>query len=205
MKNIIVLIICLQFHLLSFAQIFSDINEVTPFQGDITAVKKGNQWGFINNKGVLVIDFRSDFVLTKQVNNKGTTTLYPVFKDERCLIKKLIGDTYFYGYINKSGKEIIDPIYLNATNFENGYAIVIVPSTNIIGYNKILKKDIISTKIEAFIINTSGQKVMYLENPRYDTSPKTKPKTPPTIYSKFIAPNLIAVKKKDLKWDIYEF
>ena len=68
MKNLIIIIICLQFHFVSFAQIFNDIDQATPFQGDIAAVKKGNQWGFINKKGVLVIDFRNDFVLTNNID-----------------------------------------------------------------------------------------------------------------------------------------
>jgi hypothetical protein len=205
MKNIIIILICLQLHFISFAQIFNDIDDVTPFQGDIAAVKKGNQWGFIDKNGQLVIDFRSDFVLTNTEAPKGIISSYPVFKDERCLIKKLIDDTYFFGYIDKKGNEVIEPIYLNATNYNNGYAIVILTSKDLIGYNKVLKKDIISSKIEEFVINTNGENVKYLENPRNNDTRKTKPKTPPEIYSRFIAPHIIAVKKKDQKWDIYEF
>ena len=47
--------------------------------------------------------------------------------------------------------------------------------------------------------------VRYLENPiKYDAS-KRKSKKPPVFHSKFIAPHLVAVQKKDLKWDVYEF
>lgn len=205
MKNFIILLICVHLHVVSFAQIFNDVDEVTELQGTIIAVKKGNQWGFIDNEGAVVIDFRNDFVLSPSTNNSGVTLLYPLFKDDRCMIKKLIDDTYYFGYVNTKGEEVIKPTYLNATNFKNGYAIVILPSKDKIGYNEVLKKDIVSSKIEEFIINTSGGIVKYLENPRNNTSPKTKPKTPPVLYSKFIAPNVIAVKKKDLKWDIYKF
>lgn len=205
MKNLLIIVICLQLHFVSFAQIFNDVDEVTPFQGDIAAVKKGNQWGFIDAKGTLIIDFRNDLVLTTVKDDTGITTSFPMFKNERCLIKKLIDNTYFYGYIDKKGNEVIKPTYLNASNFENGHAIVILTSKDVIGYNKVLKKDIISSKIEEFIINPSGEMVKYLENPRNNDSPKTNPKTPPFFYSKFIAPNIVAVKKKDQKWDIYEF
>lgn len=201
MKNLIIIFICFQLHFVSFAQIFNDVDEVTPFQEDLTAVKKGNEWGFIDKKGTLVIDFRSDLVLTNSNPNKEITSSYPVFKNGRCLIKKLIDNTYFFGFIDKKGNEIIEPIYLNATNFKNGYAIVILPSKDVIGYNEVLKKDIVSSKIEEFIINPSGEVVKYLENPRKNITSKT----PPVFYSKFIAPNLIAVKKKDQKWDIYKF
>lgn len=201
MKNLIIIFICFQLHFVSFAQIFNNVDEVTPFQEDLTAVKKGNEWGFIDKKGTLVIDFRSDLVLTNSNPNKEITSSYPVFKNGRCLIKKLIDNTYFFGFIDKKGNEIIEPIYLNATNFKNGYAIVILPSKDVIGYNEVLKKDIVSSKIEEFIINPSGEVVKYLENPRKNITSKT----PPVFYSKFIAPNLIAVKKKDQKWDIYKF
>ena len=205
MKNLIIIIICLQFQFVSFAQIFNDVDEVTPFQEELAAIKKGNQWGFINKEGTLIIDYRSDFVLTKNTDKMGKVSSYPVFNNKRCLIKKLIGDIYYFGFIDKTGKVVIKPTYLNATNFKNGFAIVILTSKDVIGYNKVLKKDVVSTKIEEFIINPSGALVKYLENPRNDGSPKTKPKTPPVFYSKFIAPNLIAVKKKDQKWDIYKF
>lgn len=205
MKNFILVLICLQFYFVSFAQIFNNLDEVTTSQGDLTAVRKGNQWGFINQNGTLVIDFRNDLVLTKNHVNPTTVSTYPVFRNDRCLIKELINGTYFFGYIDKKGKAVIKPSYLNAHNFENGFAIVLIPSKDVIGYNEVLKKDIISSKIEGFIIDTSGEVIKYLENPRSNDSPKTNPTTPPHIYSKFIAPHLIAVKKKDQKWDIYKF
>jgi len=205
MKKIIIILICLQLHFVSFAQIFNNFNEVTPYEGEIAAVKKGDQWGFIDKEGNLIIAFRDNFVLTKNINNSGDISLYPVFRNERCLIKKLVDNSYFFGYIDKTGNEVISPKYLNASNFKNGYAIIVKNSEDVIGYNKVLKKDIISTKIEEFIINPSGEIVKYLENPRNNDVPQTSPKTPPSLYSKFIAPNIIAVKKKDQKWDIYKF
>ena len=205
MKNLIIIIICLQFQFVSFAQIFNDVDQVTPFQEELAAIKKGHQWGFINKEGTLVIDYRNDLVLTNIMDEMGKVSTYPVFNNERCLIKKLIGDIYYYGFIDKTGNVVIKPNYLNATNFKNGYAIVIITSKDVIGHNEVLKKDIIYSKIEDFIINPSGEMVRYLENPRRNNSPKTKPKTPPVFYSKFIASHLIAVKKKDQKWDIYEF
>ena len=205
MKNLIIIIICLQFQFVSFAQIFNDVDQVTPFQEELAAIKKGSQWGFINKEGTLVIDYRNDLVLTNIMDEMGKTSTYPVFNNERCLIKKLIGDIYYYGFIDKTGNVVIKPNYLNATNFKNGYAIVILTSKDVIGYNEVLKKDVVSSKIEDFIINPSGEMLRYLENPRSNNSPKTKPKTPPVFYSKFIAPHLIAVKKKNQKWDVYEF
>lgn len=206
MKKFIILIICLHFNLVGFAQLLNDIDEVSQFNDGIAAVKKGNQWCFINKKGETIIDYRDDFVLTKIVNQDlNVTDYYPVFKDDRCLIKKLINDIYYYGYIDKNGSVIIHPQYLNATNFENGFAIVIAPSKDVIGYNKVLKKDIISSNIEEFVINKTGKKVRYLENPIDYHLSKRKSKNPPVFRSKFMGAHLVAVKKKDNKWDIYEF
>lgn len=207
MRNLIVLLFLVLMNSFCFAQIISDIDEVHMFSEDLAAVKKGDDWGFINKKGELVIDFRSDLALTEKANKKGKTSSnwYPVFKNGRCLMRKIINEIPYYGYIDTSGNIIIHPQFLNATNFENGFALIIAPSKEVIGFNEILKKDIISSNIEEFVINTSGEKVRYLENPINYHSSKRKSKTPPVFHSKFIGANLVAVQKNDMKWDIYEF
>jgi hypothetical protein len=202
MKNLLILCIFLQIATFSSAQILNGVDKVYPFQEDLAAVKNENQWGFINKNGELVIAYRSDIV----VSNIGkTTNVSPVFNNNRCLIKKLIDEVYYYGYIDKTGTVVIEPQFLNATNFENGYALIIEPSKDIIGFNKLLNKNIISSTIEEFVINTEGEKVRYLENPiKYDFL-KRKSTIPPVFHSKFIAPNIVAVQKRNMKWDIYKF
>lgn len=200
MKNLLILIICLSIQPFGFAQILTDIDEVTPLNENLIAIRNGNQWGFINEKGVLVIDYRDDFVLDKDVAKP-----YPFFKDERCLIRKLIDNEYLYGFIDNTGNEVITPQYLNASNFYNGYAIISKLLKEKIGFNEVLKKDITSIKLEEFIIDIHGEIVLYLENPRNYIPPKVISKIPPKFNSKFIAPHLIAVMKKDEKWDVYEF
>ena len=200
MKKVLILIILFSFQPFGFTQILADLDEVSQINEDLIAIKKGNEWGFINKDGLLVVDFRNDFVLNNKEFNSS-----PIFKDGRCLIKKLINDEYLFGYINTSGKEVIKAQYLNATNFNYGYAIIIKLLKETIGYNEVLKKDITSSKFEEFIIDVNGEIVKYLENPRNYIPSKIKPDKPPVFYSKFVAPHLVAVKKKDEKWDIYEF
>ncbi|MFD1292574.1 WG repeat-containing protein [Lutibacter holmesii] len=183
-----------------FCQLATDFDEILPFNDDLAAVKKDHQWGFISKKGDLVIDFRNDFVLTK-----GEKGFSPEFNDKRCLIKRLKNGVYFYGFINEQGNEIIPATYLNASNFENGYALVVVHLQDSIGYNKVLKKALRNSKIEEYIIDTSGEIIKYLENPINYTLPKNSHENPPKLRSKFIAPHRVAVLKKDMKWDIYEF
>ena len=204
MRKLLILLVCFSVYTGVFAQTLSDLDEVYPFQGDFAAIKKENQWAFINKEGKKIIDFRADLVLSNRLNSLNQTTSYPVFNDGRCLIKKLKGDTYYYGFINEKGEEVIKTQFLNATNFSNGYAIVVLSSKDSIGFNYVLKKAIVSDIIEEYVIDTSGELVKYLYNPRKNV-PANYKNGIPIIESKFIAPNLVAVKNKNKKWDILQF
>ena len=203
MKKLVIFIICLNIQLISFAQIFSNIDEISPFHGDFAAIKKGDLWAIINKNGEKVIDFRNDLVLSEIANkeNQSEISLYPIVEDGRCLIKKMIDGNYYFGYINENGEEVIAPTYLNATNFSNGFAIIVKYSKDSIGYNKIFKKNLIAHKLEEYIIDTQGNLVKYLYNGRNYIEGKTDI----TIQSKFLAPHLIAVKDENNKWKIYNF
>ncbi|WP_372766574.1 WG repeat-containing protein [Lutibacter sp.] len=204
MKNLLILIICFGIHSAAFSQIITDIDEVYPLHSDLAAIKKDNQWAFINKNGEKVIDFRNDLVLTEKVNSLNETNAYPVFNDGRCLIRKLMENTLYFGYINEKGAEIIKPQFLNATNFSNGFAIVVVFYQDSIGFNEVLKIPVMSSKMEEYVINTSGERVKYLYNPKNYIPSNYKIKAP-AVESKFIAPNLVATKNKRNKWQIHQF
>ena len=204
MKKSLILLVCFSVYTGVFAQTLSDIDEIYPFQGDFAAIKKANQWAFINKEGKKTIDFRTDLVLSNRLNSLNQTTSYPVFNDGRCLIKKLKGDTYYYGFINEKGEEVIKTQFLNATNFSNGYATVVTISKDSIGFNVVLNKAVVSNILEEYVINASGELVKYLYNPRKNV-PANYKNGVPIIESKFIAPNLVAVKNKNKKWDILQF
>ena len=40
--------------------IIGNLDEVAPFSEGLAAVRKGDQWGFIDKEGGMVIDFRND-------------------------------------------------------------------------------------------------------------------------------------------------
>ena len=187
---------------MGFSQVASEIDVVTPFQGELAAVKKGNSWGFMNKSGVMVIDYRNDFVFKTYSDNEAR---YPVFKDGRCLIRKMIDGKYYYGYLNNKGEEIIPAKFLNATKFKNGFAIVVTLLTDSIGFNKVLNKNVTTKTLEEYVVDTLGNKIRYLENPIRYSDKLQKVKSPPKIRSKFISKRLIAVLKKNGKWDIYKF
>ncbi len=203
MKNLVVLIICLAMQSFGYAQIIENVDDISPFYEEFSAIKKGDQWAFINRKGIKVIDFRDDLVCCKYETGIISDT-YPVFSEGMCLIRKLIEGVYHYGYIDKNGNEIIAPQYINASNFKDGYAVVITVEKEIVGFNKVLGKNVVSNTLKEYIIDTSGKTIKLLDNARNYI--KSKDKTPPFFYSKFIAPHLIAVKTTDeKKWNIYEF
>jgi len=209
MKNLLILIMCLSIHSVGFSQIVNNIDDISPYHEDLAAIRKGNQWAFINRKGEVVIDFRNDLVLNKEedllVETGVVSYPYPIFKDGRCLIRKLIDDVYYYGYIDTNGKDIIAPKYLNASNFNNGFALTILLSKEVVGYNEVLKKDITSSRLEEYIIDISGDLHQFLYNPRNYVPSKINKNKPPMFQSKFIAPHLIAVKNKAGTWDIYDY
>lgn len=205
MKNLLILIICSFMHSAAFAQILGDLDEFSPLQGDFIAVRKANQWAFIDkNDGKKTIDFRDDLVLTSRVNSLNQTISYPVINDGRCLIRKLKGETYYYGYINEKGEEIIKPQFINASNFSNGFAIVVLASKDSIGFNYVLKKPVVSNNMEEYVIDANGVLVKYLYNPRKNVAANYKNGVP-IIESRFIGPNLVAVKTKSKKWEIHQF
>lgn len=118
MKKAIILFFLIPF--LGFSQITDKLDYVSPFNEGYSAVKKGNQWAFINQKGNIVIDFRDDLVLTETNKEK-----YPIFVNERCLISEKKDGISYFGFIDTSGKTVVEPLYLNAANFNEEFAIVI--------------------------------------------------------------------------------
>jgi hypothetical protein len=204
MKKLLILIVCFSIYSAAFSQTVSDLDEVYPFHGDFAAIKKANQWAFIDKEGKQTIDFRTDLVLTSQTNSLNQIMAYPVFNDGRCLMRKLKGDTYYYGFFNEKGEEVIKPQFLNASNFSNGHAIVVLSSKDSLGFNYVLKKAIVSNIIEEYVIDASGELVKYLYNPRKN-APANYQNGVPIIESKFIAPSMVAAKNQRGKWDIRKF
>ncbi len=72
------------------------------------AVKSNGKWGFIDNKGNLVIDYQFDDAQS--------------FSQHLAAVK--VGD--MWGYISVYGQMAIEPQFLNAKNFSNGSAAVLL-------------------------------------------------------------------------------
>lgn len=192
MKKIIILFILIPF--LGFSQIPDKLDYISPYNEGFSAVKKGNQWAFINLKGNIVIDFRDNLVLTETNNKK-----YPVFINERCLISEKKDGISYFGYIDTSGKTIIEPQFLNATNFDEEFAIAIELYKEILGKNNILNKQTVRYESTEVIINKSGIIIRKLTEPKGLALSKNYINKPPKISSKIIAENLFSTLGKDNK------
>ncbi|WP_062054178.1 WG repeat-containing protein [Aquimarina longa] len=184
--------------MLGIGQTIENIDFISPFHDGLAAVKKGNEWAFINQNGSVIIDFRKDFVQTK--TDKGN---YPLFSNGKCIITHQKDGVLYYGFIDKKGKISIKPQFLNVSNFQGDKALALIVHKETIGYNDIFKKDVVNYHYFEVVIDENGDVTDHLTQLAKHTSPKyTKSKNPPVITSKFISDNLIVVKNDDNKWNL---
>lgn len=188
------------------AQDLKDIDYVAPFQEGLAAVKKGEQWAFINMKGELVIDYRDDILIPSKgqmpLDSKVEANKYPFFNDGRCLIQKTKNGIVHFGYINSQGKTVIEPVFINATHFNKGRAIVLKVTKQLLGKNELLDKDVVSYSYNEIVIDYMGEFKTHLRGPKNLLYDKEYLKSPPKIQSRFISPNLIRVKTGKNTWQI---
>jgi hypothetical protein len=177
------------------AQQLENIDKIGDFHDGLMAVSKDNSWGFIDSKGTLVIDFRKDIVATPEQS--------PLFSDGLCLIKEERENVFYYGYINTKGETVIPTEYIVATAFEHGFARVIKPyKTDVIGTN-VLGKNIVSYSYHELIITTTNKMAVHIRGPYNLLFYKLKLQQDiPVIHSKFISPELAAVREGNGKWSI---
>jgi len=188
MKKLLITLLLIPF--LGIAQTLEDLEYISPFNNDVAAIKKGNTWGFIDQAGKLIIDYRNDLVLTK-TNNAS----YPIFSNERSLISNKKDGIAYFGYIDKTGKTVIEPQFLNATNFNGNAAIVLkLVKEQRSGMNELMK-NVVSYHYYEVIIDKDGKTGQYLnEDPIHITLTKEKLRNRPEITSKFISDSLISIK-----------
>jgi hypothetical protein len=185
-------------------QIINDIDEIAPFHEGLAAIRKGFSWGFINSEGIKTIDFRNDIV-----QNSAQTMLsddqrnYPYFSAGRCLIKQVKEGITYYGYIDKMGKEVIEAKYLNATPFINGSAFVIKMYKEKQNATNVLGKNIVHYSYAELLIDPNNNTLQYLHGPKNLLFSPENLKTPPSIVSRLLSENLIAVKTDKGSWEIF--
>lgn len=200
--TLIVLLSFLSFN--SRGQELKDIDEVAPFSEGLAAVRVGSQWGFINEQGDLVIDFRDDLVWNKLADaDKGDieSIRYPVFKDGLCMIKEMLEEEeiYVYGFIDKTGATKIKPEYLNVTEFDQGYAVGILMTKTFRGKNN-FQLNIYDYKFSEVIVDQKGD-IMRLLAKRDNILMSKRRYELPELRAKLLSKTLAAVKKGD-NWEL---
>jgi hypothetical protein len=197
MKQILSFLVLI-FSLNSYSQDLVDLDYVSPFHEGLSAIKKGDAWGFIDKNGVLVIDFRTDVVL-REMDGKA----YPVFSSGRCLIAEEREGIAYFGYINMQGQTIIAPEYLNATHFKDGNALVIKLYKNVLGRNDLLDKKVIDYDYSEVVIDSNGEILHYIyEEPKHVTLSKDFMDKAPELTAKFLSSSILKVKMNNGKWAI---
>ncbi|WP_452226753.1 WG repeat-containing protein [Lacinutrix cladophorae] len=197
MKKTILLFALLLIPIFGFTQTLENIDYISTFKEDLAAIKKDNQWAFINKEGSIVIDFREDLTETK--TEAGSS---PVFNNKRCLIQQQKDGINYYGFIDTSGKTVIEPQFLNATTFSNNYAIALELVKVDLGKNNLLNKDIVKYNYFQVVIDSSGKVITYLTEATPVELSTTNLKKAPVISSQFLSKKLVAVMTKNKQWII---
>lgn len=181
-----------------FSQSIKGVDYISPFHDGLSAIKKENQWAFINTEGTIVVDFRDDLVKTNFEDGS-----YPIFKNDRCLISEEKEGIMYFGFIDKSGKIVIPPQFLNAYNFNDKTALVIKLTKDTIGFNNILGKTLVDHNYFEVIIDTKGEIIYYLTHePKHITLSKKFIKQSPKFTTKLLTDYLFAVWTNKEKWEI---
>ncbi len=196
-KTLFLAIITLSFTF-CFGQDLSNLDFISPLHDGLSAIKKDSKWAFINEQGDLVIDFRDDLVTA---TDYGYT--YPLFQNDRALVKTVIKGITFFGYIDRTGKMVIEPQYLNATPFFNGVALVHALTEAIPGHNDLLGKRIVYYRYYEALIDGNGIVVQNLmDDPKPITLDKEYLRKPPALTHRLIGQHLLATMNKDKSWNV---
>ena len=204
MKALLLLLAFVISPCISYAQLLNDIDEIAPFHEGLAAVRKGSSWGFINSEGKKTIDFRNDIVqIPTQLKSDDNLRNYPYFSDNRCLIKEVKDGITYYGYIDETGKVVIEAKYLNATSFVNGNAFVIKMYKEKLNATNALGKNIVNYSYAELLIDPNNNTVQYLRGPENLLFSAEHLRTPPPILSRLLSEKLVAVKTNKGTWEIY--
>ena len=66
MKKLPLLLLGFMICIPASSQLMKGLDQVSSFNEGLVAIKKGDQWAFMDKQGTIVIDFRDDLVATSQ-------------------------------------------------------------------------------------------------------------------------------------------
>ncbi|RMB64132.1 WG repeat-containing protein [Dokdonia sinensis] len=201
MKNILILIAIAVTALQSHSQEIKKADFISPFHNGLAAVKKGDTWGFIDEKGMLVINYRDDLVA--QPCEKHPEWSFPKFVQGRTLIKKTMDNIIYYGFIDTQGNVVLEPTFINATHY-NTYGLAIIQRLvkDTYGSNQIMKKNIVRYTYTEEAINLNGATVAYLTEPKHILPYQDRMKTSPKLQSILLSKDWVAAHNKDNTYNL---
>ncbi len=179
------------------------IDEITEYKEDFAAIRKGAQWGFINKKGELAIDFRDDIVWNKNAKqgDQGPTGIrYPSFENGMCLVQKWEDEIPIYGFINTEGKLVVDYQFLNVSSFKDGYATGVYFNKVFRGNNEFNLK-IYDFKFHDVLIDSEGKIIEFFDR-RYNIQMTKKRYKMPALWAKYLSKDKVAVFVEGKGWEI---
>ena len=186
--------------------IMDELEEVSPFNEGLAAVRKGNQWGFIDKNGTLIIDFRSDLVWSPDADTSKadvTGIRYPKFSDGMCMTRGLSPEGIpLYGFINSKGEQIIENEFVNMTPFKEEKAIGIYAKKTFRGQNEI-KLQVFDYSFIEVLINTKGE-ILWPIRERDNILMSPRRFELPPLRAKLLSETLMASKNEGNKWEIYQ-
>lgn len=212
MKNLLIIALLLSIPFIGISQSVEDINkpivgeldQIEPFSEGLAAVKKGNQWGFIDENGQLVIEFRGDVVWnqTPNTSNFGVEGIgYPKFKDGLCAVKIVKEDGIArYGFMDKKGNVVVATEFLNVSQFSDGLAVGIYESKELRGKNS-FQLNIYDYSFTEVVVNKSGEMLWPIQVRQNIVMSKRLYKLP-ELHAMMISEDLLKVKDKTNKWKI---
>jgi hypothetical protein len=187
-----------------YSQTVNNIDEIAPFSEGLAAVRKGNQWGFINEEGAMVINFLNDIYWNKDADTTKkdiSGVRFPMFNEGRCLITKNVEDGVpVFGYIDPKGNVVVEPQLLNVYPFKGGYTTGVLFDRTLKGENEFNLK-IYEFKFHDVLMDTSGEMVEFF-NSRDHIQMTKKRYGMPTIGAKRLTDGLVAVFTKGQGWEV---
>ncbi|MDF0715394.1 WG repeat-containing protein [Muricauda sp. 334s03] len=201
MKKITTLIAAFIYMGLS-AQLPDNLDYVSPFHEGFAAIQKENKWAFVDESGNIAIDFRDDLYWrtdAKTSHNDIRALTYPQFSDGRCVVQKMMDEIPVFGFIDTSGKLVIEHKFLNVAPFKNGLTTGIMYEKVHRGKNE-FNLDIYEFKFHEVLMDTDGNIIEFL-NRRYNIQMTKRRYEMPDIKSKILNHQLIAIEK-DNRWEI---
>lgn len=196
MKNILILFATAIITLQSHGQDVKNADFISPFNEGLAAVQKGNTWGFINNIGALVIDFREDLVALP--SEEYPKVKFPKFVQSRALIQETRDDIIYYGFINGQGHTVIEPVFINQVQFnKDGLTIIQRLIKDTYGTNKIMKKNMVRYSYTEDVINLNGATIAYLTEPKHILPYQDSMKESPRVESILLSKEWVAAHNRD--------